>query len=86
MFYFCFCKKKKKEIKLKKLKSLIAEVEENAKARADFNALVPNNEEEKQTIDKRIQVLNKNYIKTREEILLIDQSKSNQSTPNSNSF
>jgi hypothetical protein len=80
MFFFCFCKKKRKEIKLKKLERLIDEVQCNAKARADFSALVPLNDIEKDTIDKRIQVLHKNYQKMRQNILEIDSSKCNKNT------
>ena len=78
MFFFCFCKKKKKVFKLKKLQRLIVHVQENAKARADFAALVPLNEDEKETIEKRKQVLHKNYLKLRENILEIDSSKFNK--------
>lgn len=57
----------------------------NAKARADFAALVPLNSKEQTKIDKRRLTLHKEYIKTREKIVQIDASTSNQNTLKSSS-
>lgn len=75
MFSFCFCKRKNLKAKLKKLQDLIDKVIYNAKARADFAALIPMNEDEQHAIQKRRSTLMKNYQQTRERILEIDGSK-----------
>jgi hypothetical protein len=78
MFFFCFCKKNKKKSKLKKLSALIEKILYNAKARADFAAIVPVNQEEKDKIEDRKKTLHKAYINTRTKILKIDQGNYNQ--------
>jgi hypothetical protein len=77
MVFFCFCKKNKKKAKLKNLKTLIEKVLYNAKARVDFAALVPMNQEESNKIEDRKKTLHKTYLTTREKIMNIEESKHN---------